>query len=404
MKTAFFFDVDTDGGGILQQTRKYIDSTLKLEIDRNRIIIIVNSKKISFELSKNNIDHLFFNKKNFLIRLLFILYRISFFRFFFNKYNILNPFENYLKKNSIDLVIFNSPSYYIFYSKKINYIINIWNTEIKNYNFFPEFKKKLAYEHQNKIIKEAVDNAFRIIVFTKQNKKDLENIYNCNSKKIIEQIMIPNLPKIYEENINHDFNSLFNYFKIKLKDTKLFLYPAQYFPHKNHKFLIDAVNILKKKTVKKFIFIFTGIDKGNLSFLKNLVNSFDLNKEIIFYENLDDKKLISLYLKCDALISSTYLGRISLPLLEAFYFEKPIFYSEGILDMEFEKKVYPFDLKSPLDLMSKLISFLEGKEGYAGFINSNKNYYNLNCTDKNFNENYLKIINEYEFYSGKWKK
>ena len=195
-----------------------------------------------------------------------------------------------------------------------------------------------------------------------------------------------------------------HYFKIKLKDTKLFLYPAQYFPHKNHKFLIDAVNILKKKTAKKFIFIFTGIDKGNLSFLKNLVNSFDLNKEIIFYENIDDKKLISLYLKCDALISSTYLGRLSLPLLEAFYFEKPIFYSEGILDIEFEKKVYPFDLKSPLDLMSKLISFLEGKEDYAGFINSNKNYYNLNCTDKNFNENYLKIINEYEFYSGKWKK
>lgn len=404
MRIAFFFDVDSDGGGILQQTRKYIDSVLKLEVDQKKILIIVNSKKISFELRKNNINHLFFNKNFFFIRLLFALNNFIFFRIFFNKYNILNPFENFIKKNCIDLVVFNSPSYYIFYCKKINYVINIWNTEIKNNNFFPEFKINLAYEHQNRIIKEAVDNAFRIIVFTKQNKKDLENIYNCNSNKIIEQIMIPNLPNIYESSLYYDFNSFFNYYKINFKDTKFFLYPAQYYPHKNHKFLIDVINFLKKKTTKKFIFIFTGIDKGNLFFLKNIVNSLELDKEIIFYENIDDKKLISLYIGCDALISATYLGRISLPLLEAFYFKKPIFYPAEILDMEFEKKIYPFDLKNPLDLASKLIGFLEGKLDYAALINSNKNYYNLNCNDKNFSENYLRIINDYEFYIGKWKK
>jgi hypothetical protein len=404
MKTAFFFDIESDGGGIFQHTKRYINSVLKLGLSDNELLIIVNSKKISSSLKEKNIDHLLFDKNKFSIKLFFFLFNISFLKILFNKFNIINPFENFIKKKKIDLVIFNSPSYYIFYCKKINYIFNIWNTEIKFYNFFPEFKKNLAYENQNSIIQEAVNNAFKIVVFTRQNRTDLKNLYSCDDSKIVEQIMIPNLPKIYEENRNYDFSSFFSSIKINLKNQKVFLYPAQYYAHKNHKYLIEAISILKKNTKQNFLFIFTGIDKGNLLFLKNLVSSSNLNNEIKFYENIDDFKLISLYLGCDALISSTYLGRISLPLLEGFYFKKPIFYSKGILDVEFEKRIYPFDLKDTSDFSSKIISFFNKELNEDQFINSNKKYYDLSCNDEIFKNNYLKIITEYEFYHKKWKK
>lgn len=404
MKTAFFFDIESDSGGIFQHTKRYINSVLKLGLSDSELLIIVNSKKISSSLKEKNIDHLLFDKNKFSIKLFLFLFNISFLKIVFVKFNIINPFENFIKKNKIDLVIFNSPSFYIFYCKKINYIFNIWNTEIKFYNFFPEFKKNLAYENQNNIIQEAVNNAFRIVVFTRQNRTDLKKLYSCDDSKIVEQIMIPNLPKIYEENKNYDFSSFFSSIKIDLKNQKVFLYPAQYYAHKNHKYLIEAINILKKNTKHNFLFIFTGIDKGNLFFLKNLVNSLNLKNEIKFYENIDDFKLISLYLGCDALVSSTYLGRISLPLLEAFYFKKPIFYSKGILDLEFEKRIYPFDLKDTSDFCTKIISFFNKELNDDQFINSNKNYYDLNCNDEIFKNNYLKIITEYEFYYKKWEK
>ena len=83
---------------------------------------------------------------------------------------ITNPFERFLKKNKIDFVIFSNPSFFSNYCENTDYAINIWNTEISNYAFFNEFKNG-NYEFQNKIIKKSVRDAFRIIVFTEQNKK-----------------------------------------------------------------------------------------------------------------------------------------------------------------------------------------------------------------------------------------
>ena len=43
----------------------------------------------------------------------------------------------------------------------------------------------------------------------------------------------------------------------------------------------------------------------------------------------------------------TFVARSTLPLYEAFYFKKNIFYSKGILDESLEELVCPFDLKIP---------------------------------------------------------
>ena len=54
----------------------------------------------------------------------------------------------------------------------------------------------------------------------------------------------------------------------------------------------------------------------------------------------------------------TYVARTTLPLLEALYFELPIFYSKNILDKEYSKYVNEFDLNNPSELYDKLTIFL----------------------------------------------
>ena len=69
---------------------------------------------------------------------------------------IQNPFQRFLKKNNIDLVVFAQPSFYSLYCDGTQFIINIWNTEIKKYYNFNEFISG-GYEYQNKIIRFAAE-------------------------------------------------------------------------------------------------------------------------------------------------------------------------------------------------------------------------------------------------------
>ena len=180
MRVAFFLSLDETGGG-LNQTKGFLNNIAKIKIE-HEIYIITNNKKELDKINSNNIKSLQF-KKNFLkkIYFLFILFILN--NKFFS-FKISNPFENFLKKNKIDFIIFSNPSFYSNYCKNIDYAINIWNTEIRNYAFFNEFKKG-NYEFQNNIIKKSVVDAFKIIVFTERNKRDLIEFYNFNYEKII---------------------------------------------------------------------------------------------------------------------------------------------------------------------------------------------------------------------------
>ena len=404
MQIGFFFDGASEVGGIFQQTKAYIKKiNNRSNNKKDKFIIIVNSKKTSKLLKKENIKHLFFNKS--IVRRIFLfLFTIRFFEYFYLKFKILNPFEKFLRRNKIDLIVFNSPSYYVFYTRNVHYVANIWNTEIKNLNFFPEFLENSNYTKHDAIIKEVVMHAFRIIVFSEDNIKDLEFFYNCPKEKILTQVILPYLPIIYEEKMEQINKIEKNFLDLDLQlETTIFLYPAQYYPHKNHKFLIDIAENIKNKTSKKFLFIFTGVDKGNLTYLKKITENSNLNKNIKFFENLKNEYLIKLYLLSDALISSTYLGRLSLPLLEAFYFKKPVFYSKGVLDNKIEKKVYSFDLNNKEDLTNKLIDFINNKGDFHENLNNNRIYYDLNCTNNSFENIYNIIFNQFKFFQNKWK-
>ena len=117
---------------------------------------------------------------------------------FISRELILNPFQNFLKKNKIDLLIFVQPSFYSLYCDGVQFIMNIWNTEIKKYYNLKEFING-KYEYQNRIINFSVEKAFRIIVFTEKNKKDLQKFYNCEPEKIVIQNLTPILPNVYEK-------------------------------------------------------------------------------------------------------------------------------------------------------------------------------------------------------------
>ena len=148
-------------------------------------------------------------KNTYLTKFILIISRLDFIKIVFKKFKLHNPFKRFLISKKIDLIIFNSPSNYVLYCEDLNYIANIWNTELRTFNNFPEFFNG-NFNYQDKIIKSIVKYAFKILVFSNKNKDDLVKYYNCFSDKIIIQNLIPHLPALYESQKNSvNYNHLF---------------------------------------------------------------------------------------------------------------------------------------------------------------------------------------------------
>ena len=81
---------------------------------------------------------------------------------------------------------------------------------------------------------------------------------------------------IKDENKKKDLEMKF--LKIGLKKAIIFFYPAQFWPHKNHMYLIDTAKICTKK--HNFKFIFCGSKKSNYNYIINQIKSKKIFKTI----------------------------------------------------------------------------------------------------------------------------
>ena len=139
------------------------------------------------------------------------------------------------------------------------------------------------------------------------------------------QNLTPNLPNIFDKNQKLNYLEIFNNFKLN-KEFKWFFYPAQFWPHKNHKYLLDVMKHLMKKKLNKIGFIFCGPDKGNLEYINKTVEKENLNENVKILGFINDIEMISIYKNCQAVLMPTLLGRSSLPLLESLFLRKNLLF------------------------------------------------------------------------------
>ena len=103
-----------------------------------------------------------------------------------------------------------------------------------------------------------------------------------------------------------------------------FLYPAQFWPHKNHINLLHAFAIAKAQYTDIPRLLFTGSDKGNQSYVAEQSTALGLDKEIRFLGFIPQKDLDVLYQGAVAMVFPTLCGPDNLPPLEAFAHGCPV--------------------------------------------------------------------------------
>ena len=400
---AIIFDSFEKGGGGFYQSL----ATVKLlkYINQNNIkkTYFCTSKTTQEILESHKIESRLI-KINFFEKLLNKLDEIEFFSLILKKLKFRNSIHRISENDKIDLFYFLGPSNLVNLIKnneKSNFMINIWDINHKINTYFPEYKSAETYNFKERILKKTVNNAYKIIVNSQKALEDMKIYYNCDENKISIMPFRTPLPEVYENKSKEYFDKIFKKLDIE-KKNKIFFYPAQFWPHKNHVYLLDALKNLLEYS-KNFNLILTGGNKGNLDLINKKIvqNKLDQNVKILNFLNIDE--IISIYTNCDALVMPTFVARTTLPLLEALYFQIPIFYSKNILDPEYAKFVKEFDLNRPSELTEVLNDFIQNPQKYKNStIDGLKFYQNISDQNKAILK-LNKILDEYIYLSSRWK-
>jgi glycosyltransferase involved in cell wall biosynthesis len=140
-------------------------------------------------------------------------------------------------------------------------------------------------------------------------------------------------------------------------DGEYIFYPAQFWAHKNHVYVVRALHQLQDRHGVRMHAIFAGGDAGGtLTHVRQLAQALGVADRVHFAGFVSGQDMPDLYRQALALVMPTYFGPTNLPPLEALRFGTPVLYPDGIAQAgELEEVVLKINLDDPTSLVKHLI-------------------------------------------------
>ena len=397
LNIAFFIGSESESGGRYQCEYKVLDILKKYHKDQG---INLKFYGLREDIKKDYIDlNLDINiiKENIFQK----LHRYSLSNFFFYKIFSkikmgFSSIEKRLAKDQIDLVYFLGPNLVSHGLSNIPYIFTLWDVGHLDILEFPEVSYDAQFDTREFTNDKSLKKAYKVIVDLEWGKKNAIKRYNLDEKRIEVLKSLPNI------RINKTGTLLRIKEKYKLKNDYIF-YPANFWAHKNHMYILKAIKILREKKHIDIDVIFSGSDQGNLEYILNKAKEFKINDLIHYIGFVPNEEIPSLYKQSLSLVMPTYLGPTNIPPLEAFAYETPVCYS----DMPFFREqvgesVFFMDLRDPSSLVKNILTIQNDKQ-----IVEEKKEKGLqvlkNWNEEDFYKKLLNIFNEYKYVRELWK-
>jgi glycosyltransferase involved in cell wall biosynthesis len=151
------------------------------------------------------------------------------------------------------------------------------------------------------------------------------------------------------------------------------LYPAQFWPHKNHINLLIALDLLKRKRGLAIQMVFTGSDQGNAGHVLGQINELRLHDQVRMLGFVPREDLRALYSKAFALTFVSFFGPDNLPPLEAFALGCPVIASRvSGAEEQLGDAALLFNPTDPEDLAAAIFSISHDHNLRARLIQNGK--------------------------------
>jgi glycosyltransferase involved in cell wall biosynthesis len=235
----------------------------------------------------------------------------------------------------------------------IPYIATVWDLEHRKQPYFPEVSATgWSWSEREHVFNALLPRASMIITGTQAGKNEVVHYYRVNPANVM---VIP-LPVPAAASRPQQLKSV----EIKEKygvSGGFLLYPAQFWPHKNHVNLLRALRLLRDQGGLDVNLVLTGSDKGNLDHVKKEVADAGLSDRVFVLGFIPREDLTALYRTSTALVFPSYFGPDNFPPLEAFALGCPVVAANvpGALEQIGEGALL-FDPSNSSDIAAKIES------------------------------------------------
>ena len=298
-----------------------------------------------------------------------------------------------VKTNRIDLIFFPGTINYAL-TKRIPFVAAIHDIQHRLNSRFPELADKWIFKKRELAYKTITKKAYKVLVDSIIGQEDIVKAYGAPADRIV---VLPYLPPAYFK------NNCSGEQKLKLKEryhlpNKFLFYPAQFWPHKNHKNLIEALKILKDKKLLANL-ILVGAKKeewGEFNKILDLISRYNLQNQVSYLGYVSNEEINLLYQLATALIMPTYLGPTNIPVVEAWQTGCPVLYSDirGCREQAGGAALL-FNPDRPSDIAEKIETLWQDEKLQKILIEKGQSRL-MNWTQEDFNQALNQIINNFK--------
>ena len=158
--------------------------------------------------------------------------------------------------------------------------------------------------------------------------------------------------------------------ELQIDKRPYIFYPANFWPHKNHRMLLTAYGIAVRRSPEICPdLVLTGAPGPEEEELRRAAASMGLGDRVHFLGYVADKALASVFQRCESVIIPSLYEGFGIPILEAFTFSKPVLCSNvtSLPEVAGDAALY-FDPRRPSEIVSAIGRVTTDKEFAARLV------------------------------------
>jgi glycosyltransferase involved in cell wall biosynthesis len=237
----------------------------------------------------------------------------------------------FFTKQRVDWMLFPAPKT-IAFETGIPYVMAVHDLQHRLQPEFPEVSADGQWESREYLFRNGTRYATLILVDSEVGKEDVLEFYGPYGLTPDRVEVLPFLPACYLDTDVSESEMKRVRTTYHLPERYLF-YPAQFWPHKNHIRIVQALGLLKERHCYKISAVFCG--SYGLETLKNtfhevmsLAHQLQVENQIHYLGYVAEEDMSGLYAGAVALVMPTFFGPTNIPVLEGWAFRCPVLTSD----------------------------------------------------------------------------
>lgn len=236
-----------------------------------------------------------------------------------------------LDELSIGLLVFPAPASLSFESG-FPYIMAIHDLQHRLQPEFPEVSANGEWEKREYLFRNGVRFSNLVIADSDTGREDILQYYSAYGATADRVKVLPYLPADYISPDVSDEDRRRVREKYQLPE-RYFFYPAQFWPHKNHLRIVQAVGLLSETRQTRVHVVFSGSYDGEIrqrtfTEMMEMARKLSLSHQIRYLGYASDDDMSALYAEAVGLLMPTFFGPTNIPVLEAWRFGCPVITSD----------------------------------------------------------------------------